>query len=106
MVKVFMIMVVSFALLNGSNSCIECHMQKKISLRKTFMQALLVYGGEKNFKTALFYYCKNPSQSSSVMDEEFIKKYLPLKSINIEDELLKKLIDWYWKDYKIKGNLN
>lgn len=98
-------MVVSLTLLSGSNSCIECHTKKKISLRKTFMKALLVYGGEKNFKTALFYYCKNPAQSSSVMEEEFIQKYLPLKSVDLSDELLKKLIDWYWNSYKIEGNL-
>ncbi len=105
MVKAFIIGIVSITFLYGTNSCIECHTKKKISLRKTFMHALLVYGGEKNFKTALFYYCKNPSQSSSVMDEEFVKKYLPLKSINVDDILLKKLIDWYWNNYKIKGNL-
>ena len=105
MVKAFIIMVVSFTLLSGSNSCIECHAKKKISLRKTFMKALLVYGGEQNFKTALFYYCKKPAKSSSVMEEEFIQKHLPLKPVALSDELLKKLIDWYWKSYKIEGNL-
>jgi len=105
MVKASIIMIVSFTLLSGSNSCIECHVKKKISLRKTFMKALLVYGGERNFKTALFYYCKNPAKSSSVMEEEFIQKYLPLKPIELSDELLKKLIDWYWNSYKIEGNL-
>ncbi len=69
------------------------------------MKALLVYGGEKNFKTALFYYCKNPSQTSSVMEEEFLEKYLPLKPIGIDDNKLKELINWFWNSYKIKGNL-
>ncbi len=105
MVKIILIFFISFTLVDAANSCIECHRKKGISLRKTFMQALLVYGGEKNFKTALFYYCKNPTKSSSVMDEEFIKKYLPLKPIKVSDELLKKLINWYWDNYKIEGNL-
>ena len=102
--KILLILMFAFSL-HANNLCVSCHQKKGVSLRKTFMNALLVYGGEKNFKTALFYYCKNPSQSSSVMDEEFLAKYLPLKPIGIDDNLLKKLIDNYWNEYKIKGNL-
>jgi len=86
-------------------NCMACHIQKKVNLRKTFMSALLVYGGENNFKIALFYYCKNPQPMTSVMSEEFLKKYLPLKPIQIDDMQLKKNIDEYWRRYKIKGNL-
>ena len=105
MVRVFVMLIFLIYSLSASNSCIKCHAKKKISLRKTFMNALLVYGGEQNFKTALLYYCKKPSKSSSVMDEEFLKKYQPLKPIKIDDESLKNLINWYWNDYKIIGNL-
>ncbi|HHD74323.1 MAG TPA: hypothetical protein ENK76_04110 [Campylobacterales bacterium] len=105
MVKNIFMMIVLSSFIYANESCVECHRSKNISLRKTFMKALLVYGGEKNFKTALFYYCKNPSQTSSVMDEEFLEKYIPLKPIGIDDEILKKLIDKFWHDYKIKGNL-
>ena len=69
------------------------------------MNALLVYGGENNFKTALFYYCKNPQPMTSVMSEEFLSKFLPLKPIKIDDKELKKDINEYWERYKIKGNL-
>ncbi len=88
-----------------TTDCVACHMQKKVDLRKTFMNALLVYGGENNFKTALFYYCKNPQPMTSVMSEEFLKKYLPLNAIEIDSMRLKKDIDIYWEKYKIKGNL-
>ena len=86
-------------------NCVACHKKKRVDLRKTFMNALLVYGGENNFKIALFYYCKNPNITSSVMSEDFLKKYLPLKPIQIDDIYLKKDIDEYWKRYKIKENL-
>jgi hypothetical protein len=85
--------------------CTACHVREKIDLRKTFMNSLLVYGGENNFKTALFYYCKNPQPLTSVMSEEYLKKYLPLKAVMIDDMQLKDDINEYWKRYKIKENL-
>ena len=88
-----------------TTNCVACHAKKKVDLRKTFMNALLVYGGEKNFKIALFYYCKNPNITSSVMSEDFLKKYLPLKPIQVDDIQLKNDINEYWKRYKIKDNL-
>ena len=90
---------------NFNSECVKCHVEKKVDLRKTFMNALLVYGGENNFKTALFYYCKNPTAMSSVMSEEFIKKYIPLTPTKISEKKLHLLIDIYWKKYKIQGNL-
>jgi len=99
------IMATTFLYPNFKNSCLSCHVKKKISLRKTFMNALLVYGGEKNFKSALFYYCKKPNPLTSVMSEEFISKFLPLNPIKITDKELQKSIDEYWNRYKIEGKL-
>ncbi len=101
----FIIFLTQFLKADFTTDCVACHIQKRVDLRKTFMNALLVYGGENNFKTALFYYCKNPQPMTSVMSEEFLKKYLPLKPIQIDDMQLKKDIDEYWKRYKIKENL-
>jgi len=103
-----LILVIFFTLMLNADfitDCVACHTKKRVNLRKTFMNALLVYGGENNFKTALFYYCKNPQPMTSVMSEEFLKKYLPLKIIQIEDIELKEDINEYWKRYKIKENL-
>ncbi len=99
----FTLTVFSFA--NFNTACVSCHKAKDVDLRKTFMNALLVYGGEKNFKTALFYYCKNPIYLNSVMDEEFVKKYLPLKPVKLSDSELKKMLNIYWEKYKVIGNL-
>ena len=94
-----------FLLADFKNDCLKCHIKKNVSLRKTFMNSLLVYGGKNNFKTGLFFYCKHPNPESSVMDEEFIKKFLPLVPIQISDKKLHYLIDKYWEIYKIKGKL-
>ncbi len=103
--KLVLIFLVTFVRADFTTDCIACHLEQKVDLRKTFMNSLIVYGGENNFKIALFYYCKNPQPLTSVMSEEFLKKYLPLKPILIDDLRLKKDIDEYWRRYKIKGNL-
>jgi len=108
MVKRCIFIFVMFSTLlypNFKSSCVSCHTKKKISLRKTFMSALLVYSSEKNFKTALFYYCKRPDPLTSVMSEEFISMFLPLNPIKITDDELEKSIDEYWNRYKIEGKL-
>ena len=91
---------------NFNDNCLKCHKNMGVSLRKTFMSSLLVYGGKKNFEVGLFYYCKNPISMTSVMGDDYLKRYLPLKKyININDNELKKLLNVYWESYKIIGNL-
>jgi len=105
--KVALLIIINtlFLVADFKSDCVKCHQDKKVSLRKTFMNALLVYGGKDNFKTGLFFYCKNPNPESSVMDEDFIKKFLPLVPIKISEKKLHNLIDIYWEKYKIKGKL-
>ncbi len=106
MVKIVIALLLTVSLnANFKKDCVACHKSKGVSLRKAFMNALLVYGGKKNFKTALFYYCKNPVIFNSVMDEDLVKKYTPLKPITIDDDELKKLLDEYWEKFKVIGNL-
>jgi hypothetical protein len=108
MVKKYIFLTVFFlASLNASfqTNCVACHQEKKVDLRKAFMDALLVYGGEKNFKTGLFYYCKNPNILTSAMDENFVSKFLPLRPTTLSDQELKNMITIYWRRYKIQGKL-
>ncbi len=108
MVKKILLIVLFSFFLNGNfkKSCLDCHTKIGVNLRKTFMNALLVYGGEKNFKVALFFYCKNPTKMTSVMSDDFLKNYLPLKKfIKIDDNELKKSLNEYWNSYKVIGNL-
>jgi len=108
MVREFILIISLVLSLNANfkDSCLKCHTKMKVSLRKTFMNSLLVYGGEKNLKIGLFYYCKNPTSMTSVMSDEFLSRFLPLKKyINVDDNELKKLLNEYWKSYKVMEKL-
>jgi hypothetical protein len=85
--------------------CVPCHKQMNISLQKTFMKALLVYGGKENMKAGLAYYFKNPHINTSVMDEEFIQKNGIKQPIEIDQEQLEEALDIYWKRYTVIGKL-
>jgi len=86
-------------------SCVKCHTKENVDLRQTYMSALLVYGGEKSFKTALFYYCKNPASMTSVMDEWFLAEHKTPNPIKLSDSELKKMLDRYWKRYEVTKKL-
>jgi len=85
--------------------CIPCHKEMNISLQKTFMKSLLVYGGRENMKAGLAYYFKNPNINTSVMDEDFIRKNGIKKSMKLEEEQLNEALDIYWKRYTVIGKL-
>ncbi len=85
--------------------CIPCHKEMNISLQKTFMKALLVYGGRENMKAGLAYYFKNPNSNTSVMDEDFIRKNGIKKPMRLEEKVLNKALDIYWDRYTVIGKL-
>jgi len=86
--------------------CVPCHTKMDISLRKTFMDALLVYGGKENMKAGLAYYFRNPRKDTSVMDEDFIRKNGVKSPMQIEEELLNKALEQYWQIYTVIGKLH
>jgi hypothetical protein len=85
--------------------CIPCHKKMNISLQKTFMKALLVYGGKENMKAGLAYYFKNPHVNTSVMDEDFIRKNGIKEPMKIASKLLDEALDIYWNRYTVIGKL-
>ena len=88
-----------------SRECIPCHRQKKISLQKVFMDALLVYGGKENMKAGLAYYFRNPRLGSSVMDEDFLQKNGIKESIKLPREIMDEALEAYWQIYTVRGKL-
>jgi len=86
-------------------SCVPCHKEMNISLRKTFMNALLVYGGEENMKAALSYYFKSPREDTSVMDEEFLSRVGIKLPTTLSDNELDSALDIYWQKYTLMGKL-
>ena len=86
--------------------CVTCHTEKKISLRKTFMNALLVYSGKENMKAGLRYSLRHPRRDSSVMGEAFLDAHGLAKPLKIDDKELDEALDIYWKRYTVQGNLH
>ena len=86
--------------------CVPCHTQMDISLQRTFMNALLVYGGRENMKEGLAYYLRNPRKDTSVMDEDYIRKNGIKAPIEIERAVLYEALEQYWQNYTVVGKLH
>ena len=109
MVKLFFSVLISGSLIAGNSfekNCIPCHKERGVSLRDTFMQALLVYSGEKNMKAGLKYFLRHPSTETSVMGRLFLKSYPLKKASELDDTALDDALNTYWERYKIIGNLH
>jgi len=107
MVKNISLILVFVIALNANfkNNCVNCHIKVKVDLRETFMNALLVYGAKNSFKTALFYYCKNPASMTSVMNEWYLNDHKIPNPVKLDDATLKKMLNIYWNRYKVINNL-
>ena len=103
----FLSLLLSGALTGGSfdRNCVPCHQKEKVSLRKAFMNALLIYSGEKNMKAGLKYFLRHPSVETSVMGEEYFRNYSLMKPLKISDKELDEALTEYWERYKVIGNL-
>jgi len=109
MIKYMLIASLCWTISNAKDAfekhCVPCHVQMDISLRKTFMNALLVYGGEENMKAGLRYYFRSPSQEVSVMDEDFLRKSGVKVPMDISAKELNEALDIYWQKYTVIGKL-
>jgi hypothetical protein len=70
-----------------------------------FMDYLLVYGGEKNFKAGLKHYLQYPSKHLSMMSTLFINIYGVKKKTKLNAKEIEEALDIYWEKYKIFGKL-
>ncbi len=86
-------------------NCVPCHRRENVSLRRTFMNALLVYSGERNMKAGLAYFLRHPSIETSVMGRRYFRRH-PLKAATtLSPRELREALDTYWERYKVIGNL-
>ncbi len=85
--------------------CVPCHAEKGISLQKTFMDALLVYGGKENMEADLAYYLRNPRLGNSVMDEDFLQKNGVKEPIDLPPKVMNEALEEYWNRYTVVGKL-
>jgi hypothetical protein len=86
--------------------CVACHLREKVSLRKAFMNALLIYSGEENMKAGLKYFLRHPRRDSSVMGEVFLDAHGIKKPIELDEISLDRALDVYWKRYTVQGKLH
>mgnify|MGYP006995565270 CR=1 FL=1 len=106
--KIILTTLLACASLNASaykNDCVGCHNKLPVSLDKYFYRYLLKYSSERNVKSAMFEYLKNPSQESSVMAEAFISRFGVKEKTKLADEELSEALDRYWEKYKVFGKL-
>jgi hypothetical protein len=86
--------------------CVACHVRQKVSLRKTFMNALLVYGGKRNMQAGLKYFLRHPRRDSSVMSEAFLDQRGIKEPLDLNDAALDRALEIYWERYRVIGNLH
>lgn len=86
-------------------NCVACHRKEGVSLRRSFMNALLIYSGEKNMKAGLKYFLRHPSIETSVMGEEYFHDHRLKKPTTLTDRELDEALDTYWQRYKVIGRL-
>jgi len=109
MKKIFLLLLSGLIFLQAEGvferACVPCHTERGISLQKTFMDALLVYGGKENMKAGLAYYLQNPSLGTSVMDEDFLRKNGIKAPTTLPADLLDQALEAYWQKYTVIGKL-
>jgi len=88
------------------HECVRCHKEKNISLQKSFMNALLVYGGKENLKAGLGYYLRNPNLGTSVMDEAFLEKNGVKAAMKLSPQIMDRALEEYWQTYTVVGKLH
>jgi hypothetical protein len=87
-------------------TCVACHEHEGVSLRKTFMNALLVYGGKRNMQAGLRYFLRHPRRDSSVMSDAFLDRHGIHPRLDLNDSELDRALKTYWERYKVIGNLH
>ena len=87
------------------NNCLKCHNKLPVTIDKYFYRYLLKYSSEKNVKSAMVDYLKNPSKDNTIMPEAFIKRFGIKKRTKLNDKQLLEALDIYWEKYKVFGKL-
>ena len=91
MVKIFLVLFISFSFLNGAKkentiyetNCVKCHNKIPVTIDKYFYRYLLKYSSEKDVKKAMFEFLKNPSKEETIMPESFITRFGVKKKTNL-----------------------
>lgn len=107
MVKTIFILLFSISLFANvyQNECESCHKKYPVSLDKFFYRYLLKYSSEREVKSAMIEFLKEPNLKKSVMPEGFINRFGIKEKSSLSDKELREAIDIYWEKYKVFGKL-
>ncbi len=107
MVKILFVVFLHVALFAGvyEQNCIECHKNMPVKIDKFFYRYLLKYSSEKNLKSALISYLKNPTKEKTILQEGLQNRFGVKKKTVLNDKDLKEAVDEYWDIYKVFDKL-
>ncbi|MGA1931337.1 hypothetical protein ACH5BF_01245 [Arcobacter sp. YIC-464] len=111
MVRVFLILVfISISLLSKElniyeQNCVKCHKKIPVSIDKYFYRYLLKYSSQREVKSAMSSYLRNPSFDKTIMPEAFIKRFGVKKPTKLTSKQLEEALNIYWEKYKVFGKL-
>lgn len=86
-------------------NCIPCHQDMAVKIDKFFYRYLLKYSSEREVKSAMHHYLKNPKAENSILVDGLINRFGIKKKTTLTDEQLQEAIDDYWDYYKIFDKL-
>jgi len=86
-------------------NCLKCHSQNSLPDSLIYKRYLQKYSSKKRIKKAMLNYLKNPNKKSSIMPNEFFKKFSIKQKSRLDDINLSKNIDEYIKKYDLQKRL-
>lgn len=109
MVKtLFFIIFLSLSLkadIDLDTGCLNCHKKEGIPTDALYKRYLLKYSSQKQIKTALFRYLKNPTLKTSIMPAPFIHKFGLQKPTSLPDNILMRHIEAFMNRFDVRGQL-
>lgn len=108
MVKIITVLFCLHVGLFGSvyeSNCVSCHEKLPVGIDKFFYRYLLKYSSEKQVKSSLFEYLKNPTQEKTILQEGLLNRFGVKEKTTLDDSELQNAIEEYWERYKVFGKL-
>jgi hypothetical protein len=84
-------------------NCLNCH--QDMQLYRFFQKYVYKYSSQKRVTDAIYKYIKNPQAKDSIMPFGFIRRFGVKPKLDIDDEVLKKAIDIYYKKFDFKNRI-
>lgn len=108
MVKIILITIIFYSFLNASayeDNCLSCH-KNDFKYNIMMKKYTLKYSSEKRIKKAIYDYLQNPSYEKSVLPFGYLNRFGIKEKSFLENNILKDMIDIYYKEFNIKSKIH